>query len=250
MFCSLSISQRIFYPILNHFHIQQRIKGTALSHLFTSTVLFPLRKKWICVKATWFLTYSQVIYFLRKNGADSKGWSMAVCSCKLLQQCPEQHLSHQLWCPCPQQRAPQRVFLGCRRPWHRGDRECTCCSCPSAGQRAGAAEPQWDTAGIAVQHLWPEMLQAWEEHWLLAFQQERVYQAWTLPKNLKGVSELCGNLSIIVKMTTWDVKTHLTSEYKIFDLIHVWLLAVKLLPCHKRWGSTENIHKLDPCPLK
>lgn len=70
-----------------------------LSHLFISTVLFPLRRKekWICVKTTWLLTYNQVIYFLKKNRADKKGWSIAMCSSKLLQQCPKQHgpvLSH------------------------------------------------------------------------------------------------------------------------------------------------------------
>lgn len=63
---------------------------------------------------------------------------------------------------------------------------------------------------------WLESHQAWEEHCLLALQQQRIYQAWTLPKNLKVVSKLHGNLSTRVKCTRWDVKTHLTSEYKVY----------------------------------
>jgi len=35
---------------------------------------FPLRRKIeVSVKATWLLTYNQVIYFLKKNGTDKKG---------------------------------------------------------------------------------------------------------------------------------------------------------------------------------
>lgn len=43
--------------------------------------------------------------------------------------------------------------------WHRGDKKCTCYSCPSAGQRTGAAKPQWNKAGIAVQwwKVWHEV---------------------------------------------------------------------------------------------
>lgn len=130
-----------------------------LSYPFISTVLFPLRRqeKWVCLKATWLLTYNQVIYFLKKKRANKKGWSIAMCSSKLLQHCPKWHYPVSGHTRFVIAALRDELHLHKERALNAGGipterRKLTDYFCPSAMQRTGPTKTScWKTSGTTNQ---------------------------------------------------------------------------------------------------
>lgn len=101
--------------------------------------------------------------------------------------------------------------------WHRG--KCNCCSCPSAGQRTGPAKPHhWNKAGIAVPRgklLAPDTA-SMGRTLSACFPAAENILGLNLTQKFESSLWILQNHTTSVKRTRWDVKTHLTSEHKVF----------------------------------